>query len=127
MITPMITPRRIFIVDDDQDIISLMATLLEARGHKVRSNLVGDQAIPQIVEMRPHCVLVDLMMAAIDGYALTGELKKRRELAGTKFVMVSARTGAMWSEQSRLAGLDGYITKPLDITTFAQQVEAFLD
>ena len=123
----MMTPRRIFIVDDDQDVITLMTTLLEARGHKVRSNLVGDQAIPQIVEMRPHCVLVDLMMAAIDGYALAAELKKRQELAATKFVMVSARTGPMWSEQSRRAGLNGYITKPLDIATFAQQVEAFLD
>jgi CheY-like chemotaxis protein len=127
MITPMTASRRIFIVDDDQDVISLMTTLLEARGHEIRSNLVGDQAIPQIVQMRPHCVLVDLMMAAIDGYALTAELKKRHELAETKFVMVSARTGAMWSEKSRLAGLDGYITKPLDIATFAQQVEAFLD
>lgn len=49
----MITPRRIFIVDDDQEVIALMTTLLEARGHKIKSNLVGDQAIPQIVEMRP--------------------------------------------------------------------------
>jgi CheY-like chemotaxis protein len=127
MTSPTIAPRRIFIVDDDQDVIALMTTLLAARGHEIRSNLVGDQAIPQIVQMRPHCVLVDLMMAAIDGYALTAELKKRSELGETKFVMVSARTGAMWSEQSRLAGLDGYITKPLDIATFAQQVEAFLD
>jgi len=123
----MTRPLRIFIVDDDQDIIALMTTLLEARGHEVRSNLVGDQAIPQIVQMRPHCVLVDLMMAAIDGYALTAELKKRGELNDTKFVMVSARTGAMWSEKSRLAGFEGYITKPLDLATFAEQVEAFLE
>lgn len=123
----MIGPLRIFIVDDDQDMIALMTTLLEARGHEVRSNLVGDQAIPQIVQMRPQCVLVDLMMAAIDGYALTAELKKRPELTDTKYVMVSARTGAMWSEKSRLDGLDGYITKPLDLATFAQQVEALLE
>jgi two-component system cell cycle response regulator DivK len=122
---PMITPRRIFIVDDDSEVISLMSTLLEARGHIVRSNLVGDQAIPQIVDMRPHCVLVDLMMAAIDGYALSAELKKRRELADMKIVMVSARTGAIWTERSQAVGLDGYITKPIDIATFAQQVESF--
>lgn len=67
------------------------------------------------------------MMAAIDGYALAAELKKRPVLANTKFVMVSARTGSMWSERSRTAGFDGYITKPLDIATFAQQVETFLD
>jgi two-component system cell cycle response regulator DivK len=120
------TPKRIFIVDDDQDAIILMTSLLEARGHKVKSNLVGAHAVSQFVEMRPHCVLIDLMMAAIDGYALASELKKRPELADAKFVMVSARTGTMWSERSRSAGLDGYITKPLDIATFAEQVEAFL-
>lgn len=119
----MATPRRIFIVDDDDHVIELMTTLLEARGHIIRSNMVADQAIPQIVDMRPHCILVDLMMAAIDGYALTAELKKRRELADTKIIMVSARTGTIWSERSRAIGLDGYITKPIDIATFAQQVE----
>lgn len=122
----MIAPKRIFIVDDDQDVIALMTTLLEARGHRVKSNLVGAHAVSQIIEMRPHCVLLDLMMAAIDGYALAAELKKRPELADTKFVMVSARTGAMWSERSRSAGFDGYITKPLDVATFGEQVEAFL-
>ena len=122
----MATSRRIYIVDDDSEIISLMTTLLEARGHKVKSNLVGDQAISEIVEMRPHCLIVDLMMAAIDGYALTAELKKYRELADTKIIMVSARTDSIWSEKSHAAGLDGYITKPIDIATFAKRVESFV-
>ena len=122
----MTTPRRIFIVDDDHDSIALMTTLLEARGHTIRSNLVADQAISQILDMRPHIVLVDLMMAAIDGYALAGELKRRPELSETKVVMVSARTGAMWSERSKTAGLDGYVTKPIDIATFAERVESYL-
>ena len=123
----MASGRRIYIVDDDQDIVSLMTTLLEARGHRVQSNLVGAFAIPEIIEMRPHCVLLDMVMAEIDGYGLAAELKGRRELANTKLVMVSARSGALWSEQSRAAGLDGFIGKPIDIATFAAQVEAFLD
>jgi two-component system cell cycle response regulator DivK len=119
--------RRIYIVDDDAEIVALMTALLESRGHRVQSNLVGAFAIPEIIEMRPHCVLLDLVMAQLDGYGMAAELKSRRELARTKIVMVSARSGAMWSEQARTAGLDGFIGKPIDIAAFAGQVEAFLD
>jgi two-component system, cell cycle response regulator DivK len=123
----MSEPRRIFIVDDDQEMIALMTTLLEARGHMVRSNLVASLAISEILEMRPHGVLIDLVMGETDGYALTGELKKHRALQQTRLIMVSARTNPIWTERSREAGLDGFITKPIDVATFASQVEAFLD
>ena len=123
----MTTARRIYIVDDDQDVVDLMTARLEARGHRVKSNTVGALAIPAIVEMRPHRVLLDLVMAEIDGYGMAGELKKRRELAGTRFVMVSARNRAMWAEQARAAGLDSFIAKPLDIAKFVDQVEAYFD
>ena len=119
--------RRIFIVDDDQDMVALMTTLLEARGHRVRSNLVAALAISEILEMRPHCVLIDLVMGETDGYALTVELKKHPELQRTRLIMVSARTNPIWTERSREVGLDGFIAKPIDVTTFAGQVEAFLD
>jgi two-component system, OmpR family, alkaline phosphatase synthesis response regulator PhoP len=119
--------RRIFIVDDDQELVALMTTLLEARGHKVRSNLVASLAISEILEMRPHGVLIDLVMGETDGYALTGELKKHRELQHTRLIMVSARTNPIWTERSREAGLDGFVTKPIDLETFAGQIEAFLD
>jgi two-component system, OmpR family, alkaline phosphatase synthesis response regulator PhoP len=119
--------RRIFIVDDDQDMVALMTALLESRGHTVKSNLVAALAISEILEMRPHGVLIDLVMGETDGYALTGELKKHRELQHTRLVMVSARTNPIWTERSREAGLDGFITKPIDMATFAQQVEALLD
>ena len=77
----MTTARRIYIVDDDQDVVYLMTARLEARGHRVKSNTVGALAIPAIVEMRPHRVLLDLVMAEIDGYGMAGELKKRRDAA----------------------------------------------
>jgi len=122
----MARPSRIFIVDDDSEIVVMMTTLLEAAGHKVRSTLVGELAIPQILEMRPQAVLVDLVMGGIDGYALARELKAQPNLGQTKLIMVSARSDKMWTDRAQEAGFAGFIAKPIDLAHFVSQVEALL-
>ena len=113
---------KIYIVDDDEQIIGLMTTLLEAAGHRVSSNTVGELALSEIVAQRPNCVLVDLMMAAVDGLALCRELRQRKETENVKIVMVSARTADHWKQQA--AELDAsYLEKPVDPQTFAAEIE----
>ncbi|MAG98935.1 MAG: response regulator [Alphaproteobacteria bacterium] len=113
---------KIYIVDDDQQIIDLMAKLLLAAGHRVSSNTVGELALSEIVVQRPDCVLVDLMMAAVDGLELCRELRQRKETENVKIVMVSARTADHWKQQA--AELDaGYLEKPVDPQTFAAEIE----
>ncbi len=117
---------RIFIVDDDHDMVAIMTTLLEAAGHRVRSNLVGAYAISQIVEMRPQAVLLDLVMGGIDGYAMAAELRAQAPLAQTKLIMVSGRSDKIWTDKAREAGFAGFIAKPLDLAQFVSQVEALI-
>lgn len=110
---------KLFIVDDDADIIEVMTVLLEAAGHSVSSSTAGTDALPRIAAKRPDCVLSDLMMAELDGLELCRELRRRTDLGALKVVMVSARTNDYWKSRARDAGADGYITKPLDPDTFA--------
>ncbi len=111
----------IFIVDDDELMVNLMESLLQAAGHQVSSNTVGELALSEIVAQRPDCVLVDLMMAALDGLELCRELRQRKETKDIKIIMVSARTADHWKQKA--AELEaGYIEKPLDPQTFAAEV-----
>ena len=71
--------RRIFIVDDDPDIVDFMAELLKAAGHEVASNPTGSHAISEIVAQRPDCALIDLVMAELDGLELCRELRARKD------------------------------------------------
>ena len=119
-------PLSFFIVDDDEQIIELMAILLEQAGYSVSSDLVGVQAIPTIVSEKPDCVLTDLMMACLDGLELCRELRARKELCDLKIIMVSARTEDFWRQRAKDAGVDGYITKPLNIRSFVPQIEAII-
>lgn len=114
---------KIYVVDDDPDMVILMTLLLERAGHEIASNAAGSVALPEISKFKPDCVLTDLMMAQMDGLELCRELRKMEVMADTAVIVVSARTDGYWRQRASDAGATGYITKPLDPETFASQVE----
>lgn len=118
---------KIYIVDDDPDIIANMTLLLEAAGHKVSSSIAGSTALPEIKAKRPDCVLTDLVMAEMDGLDLCRELRKMPEFSDLKIIFVSARDSEYWHARARDAGADGYVDKPLDQGTFVGLVEDIVE
>lgn len=61
---------KIYIVDDDAEMIEVMTLLLDAGGHRVASSVAGATAIPEIVAFKPDVLLTDLVMAELDGLEL---------------------------------------------------------
>ena len=118
---------KVFIVDDDTDMVALMTALLAAAGHTVSSEITGSFAIPRIVSKRPDCVIIDLMMAELDGLELCEELRTRKETRGATLVMVTARDDEHWRARAEESGMDGYLTKPLNPETFVDQVQSIVD
>jgi len=118
---------KIFIVDDDHEVIEVMTAVLESNGHEVGSNVSGARAISDIRAMRPDCVLTDLMMAALDGLELCDEIRQQKELDATKIIMVSARDADHWKEKAAARGAAGYMTKPIDPATFTDQLVAIVE
>ena len=118
---------KIFIVDDDHEAIQVMQVVLEGADHEVNSNVSGAQAVSGIMAMKPDCVIIDLMMAALDGLDLCDEIRQISALDGTRIIMVSARDADHWKEKAGERGASGYITKPIDPATFADQVMAIVD
>ena len=115
---------KVFIVDDDSNIVEVMTLLLEAAGHVVEASTIGAEAIPRIRRSRPDLVIADLMMAELDGLALCRELRTTPELAGMKIVFNSARSHQMWRDKAMAAGADGYLTKPVDPIRFVDELTA---
>lgn len=115
---------KVFIVDDDPDMIEVMILMLDAAGHRVASSVAGSTAIPQIVEFKPDILLTDLVMAELDGLALCHELRENKGLRAMNIAFVSAKTDQFWRTKANEAGAVGYITKPIDTGTFVEAVEA---
>jgi CheY-like chemotaxis protein len=117
----------IFIVDDDPQMVELMSAWLMAEGHSVASDTAGSTALPQIALQKPDAVLVDLMMAQVNGLELVGELRSRPESRDAAIVMVSARTDGLWADRALEAGADGFIHKPLTREEFVLKVSEFIE
>lgn len=114
---------KVFIVDDDPDVVGFMSALLEDAGHEVSSDIVASTAVSQIARRKPDCVLTDLVMAELDGLEMCRELRGRTDLANPRIIVVSARPSAEWEDRALEAGADGYIEKPLDAGKFVSEVE----
>ena len=117
---------KLYIIDDDWDMVQFLTSILEKAGHTVFSGVSGVSNLPKIVARQPDAILVDIVMAEMNGIELVKELRARPELEGAKIIMVTSKDHDHWREQATDAGADGYITKPIDEETFASQVAAFV-
>lgn len=116
----------ILIVEDSPDNMKLFRTLLTLRKHEVVGLANGEGLLATIESSRPELVLMDIQLPGKDGFALLGEIRgsSHRDL---KVVALTAHAMAGDRERALEAGFDGYITKPIDIRSFPDQVARALD
>jgi two-component system cell cycle response regulator DivK len=69
---------------------------------------------------------MDINMPDMDGYALTAQIKATPGFGAIPIIAVTANVMRGDREKSLEAGCDGYIQKPIDIDTLAQQIERFI-
>lgn len=110
--------RTVLIVDDDADIASQLALLLEARyDTRVASN--GFEALQRLDESPADAVLVDLRMPGLNGPGFIDELRRRGHTA--RIILISANTDL--AEQAERLGVSAFLGKPFDI----ESLEALLE
>ncbi len=110
------------IVDDDPTMAQAMEALLTKDGHKVTIITSGKEAMDQIPNIAPDCVLLDLMMPGIDGFSVVQKLTKDDRLANTRYIIVSAKAYEFDRQQAFRHGAHGYLIKPINPNTFTEQV-----
>jgi hypothetical protein len=108
--------QRILVVDDNGDAAQTLQMLLQALGHVVQVASDGASAIEAAQEFRPDVVLLDIGMPGMDGYEVARRLRTLR--AGDPALRIVAVTG--WGQeldrqQSREAGFDLHLVKPVDV------------
>ena len=118
--------RHILIVDDNAMNVEMVSYILETADFTVASAMDAMAAKAMIPAFQPDLILMDIQMPGMDGLALTRELKGD---PGTSHIAIVAFTAyAMKGDEARMraSGCDGYISKPINIATFASEVQAAL-
>lgn len=118
---------KFFIVDDDRIFIKLLTKLLEKESYSVSHNTSSVNALPEIIEQVPDCVVLDMMMPEMDGLELLKRLRSEPILNKTKFFVVSAKAYEFDRNRAFTFGADGYITKPIDTTNIVAQLQRIIE
>ena len=116
----------ILVVEDSPDNMKLFRTLLALRKHTVVGLTSGEGLLATIEESQPALVLMDIQLPGKDGFELLGEIRASPHRA-LRVVALTAHAMAGDRERALAAGFDGYITKPIDIRSFPDQVARALE
>jgi DNA-binding response OmpR family regulator len=115
---------RVLVVDDDRKTVDLVRLYLERAGYSVQVAHDGRQALDLARGVRPHLVVLDLMLPHLDGLDVCHVV--RQELGAVPIIMLTART----TEADKLLGLesgaDDYVTKPFSPRELVARVKAVL-
>jgi CheY-like chemotaxis protein len=116
---------RILIVEDSPDNMKLFRTILRLKGHEVTGLPGGEGLLDAIEKESPDLVLMDIQLPGKDGFALLQDI---RGSGHSKVRVIALTAHAMTGDRERAldAGFDGYITKPIDIRSFPEQVQRAL-
>ena len=116
---------RILIVEDSPDNMKLFRTILGLKGHEVTGLSGGEGLLDTIEQGSPDLVLMDIQLPGKDGFTLLQEIRES-PLAGVRVIALTAHAMTGDRERALDAGFDGYITKPIDIRSFPDQVQRAL-
>ena len=117
-------PLRILLTDDNAVNQLLAARLLEKQGHTVRLATSGRQALTALENEPFDLALMDVQMADLDGFETTAIIRRREKTAGGHLLIVAMTAHAMAGDRERClrAGMDGYLSKPIDPVALAREI-----
>ncbi|MDD5483444.1 MAG: response regulator transcription factor [Kiritimatiellae bacterium] len=117
---------RIFIVEDEEDILELLRHNLERERFEVSAATDGERALKEIARAKPSLILLDLMLPGIDGLEVCRRLKKDSKTANIPVIIVTARGEESDIVSGLELGADDYITKPFSMKIAAARIRAVL-
>ncbi|PIF01086.1 MAG: DNA-binding response regulator [Maribacter sp.] len=117
---------RILLIDDEPDILEIVAYNLIAEGYQVFTAKNGVEGVAVAKKKLPHLIILDVMMPEMDGIEACGIIRKIPELENTIITFLTAR-GEDYSQLAGFdAGADDYITKPIKPKVLVRKVTALL-
>ncbi|TWT39657.1 response regulator [Blastopirellula retiformator] len=120
--------RRILLAEDNLVNQKLAVLLLEKRGHMVTVVSDGRQAVSAFREGGYELILMDVQMPVLDGMAATGEIRNLEKESGGHIPIIAMTAHAMKGDRERCldAGMDGYVTKPINAQALYDAIDEAL-
>ena len=117
----LLTSRQVLVVDDDDGVRDVLATVLEIAGYEVAVASDGLEALDQLEDHKPALILLDLMMPGMDGFTFADELQRRGLRPAVPIIVMSA--GGLAQQGARTIAAEDCVIKPLNLDDLLQKVD----
>jgi DNA-binding response OmpR family regulator len=115
-------PKKILLVDDEENIVTMVEARLVANGYDVISSFDGQDALVKARSENPDLVILDTMLPKLNGFAVCRILKADDQMKHIPVVLFSARVDVADFETGKEQGADAYITKPFRSEMFLGKI-----
>jgi two-component system phosphate regulon response regulator PhoB len=123
---PTATGDRILVVDDEADIVALVAYHLAKSGYRVSTASSGPDALRAAATERPALIVLDLMLPGLSGFEVLDRLRQDEATRDVAVLMLTARRDEPDRIRGLASGADDYLTKPFSPHELVLRVGAIL-
>ncbi len=117
---------KILVVEDNPDILELVAYNLESQGYEVTRAMTGENGLSQAARAEPDLVILDVMLPGINGLDVCRKLKQQESTRHIPVILLTAKSEDTDIISGLEIGADDYITKPFSPKVLIARVRALL-
>jgi two-component system cell cycle response regulator DivK len=118
--------KRVLVVEDNELNLKLFCDLLRAHGFATEPVRDGREAVARARAFVPDLIITDIQLPHMSGLELIGRLKLDAKLRHIPIMAVTAYVGREDEDRIRAAGANAYVTKPISVVRFVEEVRALL-
>jgi DNA-binding response OmpR family regulator len=119
--------REVLIVDDSPDLRGMLAFTLADLGYSIREAKNGEDALNELADHAPDCIVLDLMMPGLGGFKVLEQMRARKLAPDARVVILSSQD----DERALVRGFelraDEFFMKPVDPDLVAHKISALIE
>ena len=113
----------VVVIDDSPTIRKIMELVLSRMGLRMVGADTGVTGLAAVAQHDPALIFVDVVLPRLNGYQICQVIKRHPRYRSTPVLMLSGKDGVFDKVRGRLAGADGYITKPFELRSVVTAVQ----
>lgn len=117
---------KVLVVDDSWTDLTLIATPLRESGFDVITAVDGDEAIEKVLQERPQCVVMDIILPKQNGFQICRRLKSMEQSRDIPIILISSKNTPLDKRWGMQQGAEMYLTKPFNKDELVASVRSLI-
>ena len=117
---------KVLVVDDSWTDLTLIATPLRESGFEVITAVDGDEAVEKVLQERPQCVVLDVILPKQNGFQICRRLKSLEQSRDIPIILISSKNTPLDKRWGMQQGAEMYLTKPFNKDELVASVRSLI-